>query len=582
MNILDNLNNEQIKAVKHSEGPVLVLAGAGSGKTTVLVSRIAYLIYEKNVRPYNILAITFTNKAAREMKERVVKMAGEAAAEIWMGTFHSVCVRILRGCIETQGYDSNFVIYDTSDSVSVMKECMKELNINDKNFPVKSVLSIISRAKDDMLSPERFEEIHREDFRMSTVAGLYKLYQKKLMTGNALDFDDIIYVTVKIFSENPDILEKYQNRFKYIMVDEYQDTNNVQYKLISMLAAKSRNLCAVGDDDQSIYKFRGANIRNILDFEREFQDAEIIKLEQNYRSTQNILDAANSVISNNTGRKGKELWTDNGRGGLINYFTASNEYNEGEYIAKSINKLVRDDFKYGDCAVLYRTNVQSRVLEEMMLRNAVPYRILAGLRFYDRKEIKDITAYLKVLYNPHDDIGLRRIINEPKRGIGDTTVEKAAKLAAAAGTSLFDVFAAADDIPELSRAAAKINLFMDIIRNLMMAAMSLSVPELVMRVMEDTGYLTMLKNENTVESRNRTENLQEFMTVAEEHARNTENADLGTFLESISLISDIDSYDEEQDAVVLMTVHSAKGLEFPNVFLAGMEEGIFPGIRSMD
>ena len=535
-NYLDNLNEKQREAVMNTEGPLLILAGAGSGKTTVLVNRTAYLLYEKNVRPYNILSITFTNKAAREMKERICNMIGDEANDIWMGTFHSVCVRILRTCIESAGYDSNFVIYDTSDSVAVMKSCIKELDVNDKNFPPKMVLSLISRAKDDMISAESFEQIHKNDFRMSTIAGLYSLYQKKLKSSNALDFDDIIYLTVKIFREHPDILAKYQSRFRYIMVDEYQDTNNVQYKLISMLAAAHRNLCVVGDDDQSIYKFRGANIRNILDFEREFKDAAVIKLEQNYRSTQNILKAANNVISNNSGRKGKELWTDNGEGSLINHFTASNEYAEGEYIAKNIIKLTSDGFRYGDCAILYRTNVQSRALEEMMMKKNVPYRILAGLRFYDRKEIKDITAYLKVLYNPHDDVSLRRIINEPKRGIGDATLEKARVLAEASETSLFAVLSAASEIPELSRAAGKIGIFMDIMRNLMLAAMELSISELAVRVIEDTGYLTMLKNDDTIESKNRIENLQEFMTVVKEHEQNTENADLGTFIESVSLI----------------------------------------------
>jgi len=582
MDILDSLNEKQKEAVLHTDGPLLILAGAGSGKTTVLVNRIEYLIYEKQVPPYNILSITFTNKAANEMRERVMEAVGETAAAVNMGTFHSVCVRMLRRMIDKAGYDNNFVIYDSSDSLAVMKECLKEENVNDKNFPPRSVLHHISKAKDDMISCEKFDMIYSNDFRMGVISKLYTLYQKKLKNNNALDFDDIIYLTVKILSENPDILEKYQKRFKYIMVDEYQDTNNTQYKLISMLAGGYRNLCVVGDDDQSIYKFRGANIRNILDFEREFKDAVTIKLEQNYRSTKNILNSANSVIANNKGRKGKDLWTDNTDGSPITCHTVSSDYAEGEYIAKNISKLVKSGYKYSDCAILYRTNVQSRILEEMLMRSGIPYRILAGLRFYDRKEIKDIMAYLKVLYNPHDDVSLRRIINEPKRGIGDTTVEKARALAEASETSLFAVFSVVKDIPELSRAAAKIEIFMNIMRNIMMSACDLTLSQLVMRVLEDTGYLTMLKKEDTPEAKNRLDNLNEFMTVVAEHEENVENADLGTFIESVSLISDIDSYDEEQDAVALMTIHSAKGLEFPNVFLAGMEEGIFPSARSID
>ncbi|MCX7714463.1 MAG: DNA helicase PcrA [Clostridia bacterium] len=579
--LLNKLNDKQRKAVLETEGPVLILAGAGSGKTTVLVNRIAYIISEKNVKPYNILSITFTNKAAREMKERISQMIGEMSNDMWIGTFHSVCVKILRRTIDRLGYDNSFVIYDTADSLTVIKDCLKELDINDKNFSPRSVLSAIGRAKDEMIDPERFENIYVNDFRMSVISKVYALYQKKLKKNNALDFDDIIVNTIRIFSENSDILENYQKRFRYILVDEYQDTNNAQYKLISMLAKGSGNLCVVGDDDQSIYKFRGANIRNILDFEREFPDAKVIKLEQNYRSTQTILSAANSVIHNNKGRKGKALWTQNTKGEKINVFTASNEHEEGQFIAKEIQMYAEEGGKFADCAILYRTNAQSRVLEEMLIRQAIPYRVLAGLRFYDRKEIKDIIAYLRVIQNPHDNVSLKRIINEPKRNIGAATLEKAQQAADEIDTSLFAIISIADKIPELSRASVKLMAFAELINYFIKTSENLPLGEFVLKVINDSGYMAMLELENTVEAQSRIENLREFMTVVHEHEKTTENASLATFLESVSLISDIDSYDEEQDAVVLMTIHSAKGLEFPVVFLSGMEEGIFPGLRSI-
>ncbi len=579
--LLNGLNNMQRQAVEYFDGPLLILAGAGSGKTTVLVNKIAYMIAEKNIRPYNILAITFTNKAANEMKSRIESMLGVMANDMWIGTFHSVCVRILRRTIDKLGFENNFIIYDTTDTSTVIKECIKELDLNDKNFPPRAMQSVISNAKNDMIDADAFEKMYANDFRMSTIARIYKLYQKKLKRNNALDFDDIINYTVKIFKENPDILEKYQSRFGYILVDEYQDTNNVQYTLIRLLAQKHLQLCVVGDDDQSIYKFRGANIRNILDFEQDFKTAKIIKLEQNYRSTQNILNAANSIIGNNAGRKGKSLWTENNKGEKIRMFVASNEHEEGKFIAKQIAKNVANGEKYSDSAVLYRTNAQSRVLEEMFLREAIPYRVLSGLRFYDRKEIKDITAYLRVIQNPHDDVSLKRIINEPKRGIGATTVEKAQSAANGIETSMFSVISVAQHIPELVKSEKKLLAFVEMINGFIKIKDEISVSELVEKVLKDTGYMQMLTCEKTVESEGRIENLNEFMSVVKEHESGTENTDLGTFLESVSLVSDIDSYDEEQDAAVLMTIHSAKGLEFPNVFLTGMEEGIFPGMRSI-
>ena len=583
-NLLERLNTKQREAVMQTEGPVLILAGAGSGKTTVLVNRVAYIIAQNGVRPYNILAITFTNKAANEMKERITNMIGDISGDMWMGTFHSVCVKILRRHIDKLGYENNFVIYDTADTTTVIKDCLKELDMNDKNFPPRAMMSIISNAKDDMLDAQRFADINATDYRMSQVAKIYSLYQKKLMSNNALDFDDIIMLTVRLFKEYPEILERYREKFKYIMVDEYQDTNNVQYTLINLLAKDKENhnnLCVVGDDDQSIYKFRGANIRNILDFEKDFPNAKIIKLEQNYRSTQHILDAANSVIHNNRGRRGKSLWTQNDTGEKIQVYTASNEHEEGQYIARQINKLVGEGYKYSDFAVLYRTNAQSRVLEEMFLREVVPYRVLSGLRFYDRKEIKDIIAYLRVIHNPYDDVSLKRIINEPKRGIGLTTVDKIQRAANEIGTSLFGVISVAEMIPELSKTKTKLAGFADMINTLTEEKDNMELSEFVLKVMSDTGYLEMLEKENTTEAQTRIENLNEFMSVVQEHEKAEENADLSTFLEGVALISDIDSYDAEQDAVVMMTIHSAKGLEFPVVFLSGLEEGVFPGTRSI-
>ena len=582
-NMLDKLNERQKEAVLATEGPVLVLAGAGSGKTTVLVNRIAYMISEKHIRPWNILAITFTNKAAREMKDRIERLLGDTAKDMWIGTFHSVCVRILRSCIDLLGYSRDFVIYDTADTKTVMKECLRELDIDEKSFPVRNVLSIISNAKNDLMDAATFENVYKSDYRMSIIAKIYYRYQTKLRKNNAVDFDDIILNTVKILSENPDVLSKYQDKFQYILVDEYQDTNNSQYLLINLLAQANRNLCVVGDDDQSIYKFRGENIGNILNFEDDYSDVQKITLDQNYRSTQNILDAANSVISNNKGRMGKSLWTSNGDGNKVFVYTGTNEYDEARYIARQIKKHFDEQGSFSDCAILYRTNAQSRVIEEMLMRESVPYKVLSGLRFYDRKEIKDIIAYLRVVYNPNDDVSLARIINEPKRKIGNATLEKARNIAREKETSLYDVISHADDYPEFKTAIKKLLSFSEIIQSLIKLKDTVTIEELTGRILNDTGYMPALVMEDTTESKTRIENLGEFISVITEFEKNEETGNtLGEFLENISLVSDIDGYDENEDSAVLMTIHSAKGLEFPIVFLSGLEEGLFPGMRSME
>ncbi len=578
---LDNLNPQQLRAVQTVDGPVLILAGAGSGKTTVLVNRISYMINECGIYPSSVLAITFTNKAANEIKERVSSVMGEDMGYMWIGTFHSVCVRMLRRYIDRAGYEPSFVIYDSSDQKTVIKECMKELNIDDTQFPIRSVISIISKAKDDLMEPELFEQVYSSDHRLKTVAGIYSLYQKKLKRNNALDFDDILYITVKLLSSNEDMLEYYRNKFRYILIDEYQDTNNAQYMLVSLLAQEHRNLCVVGDDDQSIYKFRGANIRNILDFEKEFPEALVIKLEQNYRSTQNILDAANCVIANNEGRKGKALWTSKGEGEKLHRCTAANAYEEARYIADHMRELVKEEKKYSDCAVLYRTNAQSRVIEELFVREGIPYRVFGGLKFYDRKEIKDAIAYLRIINNPSDDVSARRIVNEPKRGIGISSVNRAAAIAYAEDISFMDVIANPEKYEELKRPAPKLKAFVKMIDDLRkLSEGGMPVSELFARVMNESGYTQALILENTVEAQTRLENISEFESVIAEYEKENES-NLADFLESVSLISDIDSYDEDTDAAALMTVHSAKGLEFPVVFLSGLEEGLFPTVRAM-
>lgn len=558
-NMLDKLNERQKEAVLATEGPVLVLAGAGSGKTTVLVNRIAYMISEKHIRPWNILAITFTNKAAREMKDRIERLLGDTAKDMWIGTFHSVCVRILRSCIDLLGYSRDFVIYDTADTKTVMKECLRELDIDEKSFPVRNVLSIISNAKNDLMDAATFENVYKSDYRMSIIAKIYYRYQTKLRKNNAVDFDDIILNTVKILSENPDVLSKYQDKFQYILVDEYQDTNNSQYLLINLLAQANRNLCVVGDDDQSIYKFRGANIGNILNFEDDYSDVQKITLDQNYRSTQNILDAANSVISNNKGRMGKSLWTSNGDGNKVFVYTGTNEYDEARYIARQIKKHFDEQGSFSDCAILYRTNAQSRVIEEMLMRESVPYKVLSGLRFYDRKEIKDIIAYLRVVYNPNDDVSLARIINEPKRKIGNATLEKARNIAREKETSLYDVISHADDYPEFKTAIKKLLSFSEIIQSLIKLKDTVTIEDLTGRILNDTGYMPALVMEDTTESKTRIENLGEFISVITEFEKNEETGNtLGEFLENISLVSDIDGYDENEDSAVLMTISQCK------------------------
>ena len=572
MSFFSNLNDMQKLAVKTTEGPVLILAGAGSGKTTVLVNRLSYILSQMNVSPYRILAITFTNKAALEMKTRIKAQIGEVAENMWIGTFHSMCVRILRSDIDRLGYERDFVIYDTTDSKALIKECMKELDLNEKTYPIRSVMSTISRAKDDVMSPEVFEKVYKNDYRMNIISKVYDLYQRKIKKNNALDFDDLIVKTIQLLTENKDIRDKYQDKFQYIMVDEYQDTNNAQYMLISLLAGKYRNLCVVGDDDQSIYKFRGANIHNILDFEMEFPDAVTIKLEQNYRSTSNILNAANAVIANNKERKGKNLWTEKGEGEKITIFNASNEHDEGDYICRCVEEHVKNGGEYSDCAVLYRINAQSRVIEEMLMRKNIPYRVLAGLRFYDRKEIKDIIAYLRVIYNYGDDVSLKRIVNEPKRGIGQTTVDKAQAIADEKGIPLYKVLDEAENYPELRRAAANIKEFTKIINGLASVKDSLSLSDLVIRTLNDTGYSVMVKASDDKDSKSRAENLDELISVVKEYEMSPdEQPSLSNFLERVALVSDVDN------SVILMTIHSAKGLEFPIVFLPGMENGLFPG-----
>lgn len=582
-NLLNNLNDRQLEAVKTTEGPVLVVAGAGSGKTTVIVNRIAYIIHHNMVRPGNILAITFTNKAAREMRERVETLLGDTAAGLWIGTFHSMCVRILRTCIDLLGYTRDFIIFDSSDTRTVMKECLRELNFDEKNFPPRSILSIISNAKNDMMDYETFENVYRNDFRMSKVAEIYRLYQSKLKRNNALDFDDIILNTVKVLSLNEDVKLYYQGKFEYVLVDEYQDTNNAQYMLIRLLSDGYKNICAVGDDDQSIYKFRGANIANILRFEEDFENTVRITLDRNYRSTQTILDAANAVIAHNGKRMEKQLWTDKGAGNPIFSYTAENEYGEGQFIASKIKNYYEEGGNFSDCAILYRTNAQSRVLEEQLMREAVPYRVLAGLRFYDRKEIKDIISYLRLVLNQNDDVSLKRVINEPKRKIGAATVDKAEKIAMREDKSIYEVISEADNYEELRVAAPKLKAFVGIMDGLIKLRDHIPLTELTRRILTDTGYSAALTAADDIESKTRLENLDEFLNAVQEFEKSDEySGKLNEFLETITLVADVDAYDEDQDAVVMMTIHSSKGLEFPRVFIAGMEEGLFPGMRSIE
>ncbi len=580
---LNSLNEEQRQAVLHTEGPLLILAGAGSGKTRVLTHRIAHLIENKGVYPGNILAITFTNKAASEMRERVERLL-KRPTDIWVSTFHSACVKILRRDSDKIGYNRDFVIYDTSDQKVVLKDCYKELNINDELYPLAMVKSKIGDAKDKMLSPRAFIIKNKGDFQLEEVGTIYQRYQEKLKKNNALDFDDLLFQTVALFEKNPDVLDFYQRKFQYVMVDEYQDTNQVQYKLVTMLAKKHKNLCVVGDDDQSIYSWRGADIRNILNFENDFSNTMVIKLEQNYRSTKTILDTANCVIKNNIGRKNKKLWTSNHEGDKIQCYSAMNEHDEAMFIAKEIRCMVEEGSKsYEEFAILYRTNAQSRVVEEMLMKAGIPYRIIGGLKFYDRKEIKDIIAYLRLIQNPVDDVSLRRVINVPKRGIGDRTIDKLKAMASRTGESLFSVLLDDELTNDFSkRVQAGIRDFALLISKYGQMKEEIFVKDLIEKVVLESGYMEELKNEDTVEAQSRIENLQEFLSVAMEFDKTSETKSLEEFLSNISLMSDIDNMDNEETAVVLMTLHSAKGLEFPVVFLAGMEEGLFPISRALN
>lgn len=582
MSIYDTLNHEQQEAVFHTEGPVLILAGAGSGKTRVLTHRIAYLIEEKGVNPWNIMAITFTNKAAGEMRERVDKIVGFGAESIWVSTFHSSCVRILRRYIDRLGFDHNFAIYDTDDQKSLMKDICKRLEIDTKVYKERAILAAISSAKDELISPEEYQLNTMSDFSKKKIALAYLEYQKELKKNNALDFDDLIVKTVELFQACPDVLDYYQERFRYIMVDEYQDTNTAQFKFVSLLAAKYRNLCVVGDDDQSIYKFRGANIGNILGFEKIFPDAMVIRLEQNYRSTQNILNAANEVIKNNVGRKDKTLWTENQEGEKIHFRQFMNAYEEAEYIVGDISKKVREkDGDYRDFAILYRTNAQSRLFEEKMLMANIPYKLVGGVNFYARKEIKDLLSYLKTVDNARDDLAVRRIINVPKRGIGATTLTRVQDYAVQKDISFYEALREASQIPSLGRAAAKVEPFVTFIQTMRSKAEYLSPSELLKEIIEETGYVTELQAEGTEEAEARIENIDELITKVVTYEEENEEPTLSGFLEEVALVADIDSVDGDDNQVLLMTLHSAKGLEFPYVYLAGMEDGIFPSYMTI-
>ena len=581
MSIYDTLNPPQREAVAQTEGPVLILAGAGSGKTRVLTHRIAYLMDEKGVNPWNILAITFTNKAAQEMRERVDKLVGFGSESIWVSTFHSACVRILRRHIDNLGYDTNFTIYDTDDQKSLMKDVCRKMNIDTKIYKERSLLAQISHAKDELLTPDDMEMKAAGDYNMKKVASVYREYQAALRKNNALDFDDLIVKTVELFEKCGAVLEYYQERFKYIMVDEYQDTNTAQFKFISLLAQRYQNLCVVGDDDQSIYKFRGANIGNILGFEHVFPDARVIRLEQNYRSTRNILNAANQVIANNTERKAKTLWTENEEGSKVHFRQFLNAYEEAEYVAGEIGKLKRNGLgNYRDCAILYRTNAQSRIFEEKFIAANIPYKLVGGVNFYARKEIKDLLCYLKTINNARDDLAVQRIINVPKRGIGATTLGRVQDYADNMGISLYEALRVAEEVPSIGRSLSKIDGFVTFIQMLKSKADVMTVEEILQEVIDSTGYVAELEAEDTEESRARIENIDELIskTVAYQEAMEEQNqsATLSGFLEEVALVADIDTVDPDQDYVLLMTLHSAKGLEFPKVFMVGMEDGIFP------
>ncbi len=579
--ILEELNEKQYQAVKNTEGPCLVIAGAGSGKTKVLTHKIAYLIEENKIKPWNILAITFTNKAANEMKQRVQTLIGEIAQDMWIGTFHSICVRILRRYIDRIGFDSSFIIFDASDQRTLVKQCMKNLQIDDKLFNDRSVLAEISNAKNEMSGPEQYAVRANGDFRKEKISTIYQEYQNKLRENNAIDFDDIINYTIKILMDNPDILELYSNRFRYVLVDEYQDTNKAQFTLVTLLASKHGNITVVGDNDQGIYSFRGADISNILNFEKDFPGTKIIKLEQNYRCTGNILKVANEVIKNNEAKYDKKLWTENDIGNLPKVYSAENEYDEGTYIVEQIEHLKREEYyKYSDFAVLYRMNTQSRAIEDILRRENIPYKIVGGLKFYERKEIKDIIAYLRLIQNPSDNLSLQRIINEPKRGIGKTSLENVAKVSAQNNESMYEIIKNAEQYG-LNRVYLNSREFVSTMEELIIKKDEISISELIKLTLKKTGYTKALEEENTIEAENRIENLEEFLTVAIEFEEEFADNKLSDFLEGITLSSDLDNLEEQEESVTLMTLHSAKGLEFPVVFLVGMEEGIFPGYKSI-
>lgn len=586
MSIYDKLNEPQREAVYHTDGPLLILAGAGSGKTRVLTHRIAYLIGERGVNPWNILAITFTNKAAEEMRQRVDNLVGFGAESVWVSTFHSACVRILRRFIDRLGYENHFTIYDTDDQKTLIKEVCRKVDVDTKVFKERSLLSAISSAKNEMILPDEFELNAGGDFAKMKIAKVYREYEAQMRANNALDFDDLLVKTVQLLQTQPDVLESYQERFRYIMVDEYQDTNTVQFQLVSLLAGKYKNLCVVGDDDQSIYKFRGANIRNILDFEHEFPDAKVIKLEQNYRSTGNILNAANSVIANNRGRKEKSLWTENGEGELIRLRQFDTAFDEADFIGEDIKNAVRQGGSYNDSAVLYRTNAQSRLLEEKFIAMNIPYKIVGGVNFYARREIKDLLAYLKTIDNGRDDVAVRRIINVPKRGIGLTTINRIQESATERGIGFYEALLAPELIAGVGRSATKLDSFAALIEYFKTLAEEMNITDLLQEVIEKTGYIESLENEDKEEAKTRKENIDELISKAATYEESCQDKDekatLSGFLEEVALVADIDSLDEDQEYVVLMTLHSAKGLEFPRVYLAGMEDGLFPGYMSIN
>ena len=586
MSIYDKLNEPQRGAVYHTDGPLLILAGAGSGKTRVLTHRIAYLIGERGVNPWNILAITFTNKAAEEMRQRVDNLVGFGAESVWVSTFHSACVRILRRFIDRLGYENHFTIYDTDDQKTLIKEVCRKVDVDTKVFKERSLLSAISSAKNEMILPDEFELNAGGDFAKMKIAKVYREYEVQMRANNALDFDDLLVKTVQLLQTQPDVLENYQERFRYIMVDEYQDTNTVQFQLVSLLAGKYKNLCVVGDDDQSIYKFRGANIRNILDFEHEFPDAKVIKLEQNYRSTGNILNAANSVIANNRGRKEKSLWTENGEGELIRLRQFDTAFDEADFIGEDIKSAVRQGGSYNDSAVLYRTNAQSRLLEEKFIAMNIPYKIVGGVNFYARREIKDLLAYLKTIDNGRDDVAVRRIINVPKRGIGLTTINRIQESATERGIGFYEALLAPGLIAGVGRSATKLDSFAALIEYFKTLAEEMNITDLLQEVIEKTGYIESLENEDKEEAKTRKENIDELISKAATYEESCQDKDekatLSGFLEEVALVADIDSLDEDQEYVVLMTLHSAKGLEFPRVYLAGMEDGLFPGYMSIN